>query len=350
MCLVIDEAHKATKKFAFNKITSLFLEKEVKARIVGLSATPGKSYETIQTIISNLGASKIEAYVDTDEEIKPYMFNRTEEVIIIEKTDAMKEIDKLLLKVIDPVVTELKGYGVLRNHRGPISTMSAYTVILETTALRKPENMRPNKAMLFPRLTVAQALLAARDQLMQSGINSVRGGLVNFMKLSTAYAKQVQATPDFMKLWETLVGTQNVNKPHSQDDIYDLQLNNPKLKKLEEILKQHFLRAEAIKEDTRVIVFSNLRKSVTEIVKMLQASRPISSKSRLKATEFVGQGSGSEKNKDGKKNLTKGMNQATQQKVIKEFKDGKYNILVCTCKYTHLKSCLKMLQKLMNCN
>ena len=337
VCLVIDEAHKATKKFAFNKITSLFLEKNVKARIVGLSATPGKDLNTIQTIISNLGASKIEAYVDTDDEIKPYMFNRHEEPITIKQTDAIKAIEKRLLKIIEPVVTDLKNYGALKNHRGSISTMQPYTVIAAKEYLSNQENTHVNISMLFPRLNVAQVLLAARTQLMQSGINSARDELFKFMKLNTAYAKQVQRTDGFMTLWETLVGTQNVNKPLSQYDISDLQLNNPKLQILEELLKEHFEREEANGQDTRVIVFSNLRKSVTEIVAMLQASRPISSKCRLKATEFVGQGSGSKKDKDRKAKVTKGMNQATQQKVIKEFKDGKYNILVCTCKFTHLK-------------
>lgn len=340
VCLVIDEAHKATKKFAFNKITSLFLEKNVRARIVGLSATPGKDLKTIQTIISNLGASKIEAYIDTDDEIKPYMFNRNEETIKIKQSDAIKEIEKRLLKIIQPVVTDLKKYGALSNHRGSISTMQPYTVIKAKEILSNQENTHTNKSMLFPRLNVAQILLAARTQLMQSGINSAREELFKFMKLNTTYAKQVQRTNDFMTLWETLVGTQNVNKPLSQYDISDLQLNNPKLQKLEELLKEHFKRAEVMGEDTRAIVFSNLRKSVAEIVTMLQASMPVSSKSRLKATEFVGQGSGSEKNKDGKAKVTKGMNQATQQKVIKEFKDGKYNILVCTCKFTHLKICM----------
>ena len=45
--------------------------------------------------------------------------------------------------------------------------------------------------------------------------------------------------------------------------------NNPKLFKLVEVLREHFERKEATGQSTRVIVFSQWRESVGEIVSML---------------------------------------------------------------------------------
>jgi len=81
--------------------------------------------------------------------------------------------------------------------------------------------------------------------------------------------------------------------------------NNPKLLKMQEILKDHFEFAHKHDESTRAIVFSQWRESVDEIVSLLKLSAII------KPRAFVGQGKGA---KSGKK----GMNQVLQQEAIAE--------------------------------
>jgi ERCC4-related helicase len=58
----------------------------------------------------------------------------------------------------------------------------------------------------------------------------------------------------------------------------------------------------------------------------------------LKATKFVGQGTGTTIEDSSTPNTKRttttrvaGMNQKEQQQVIRDFRDGKHNILVCTC-------------------
>jgi ERCC4-related helicase len=97
----------------------------------------------------------------------------------------------------------------------------------------------------------------------------------------------------------------------------DVIKNNPKIGKLSEILSEHFAFAAKHEESTRVIVFSQWRESVDEIVGHLR-TLPM-----VKPHAFVGQG----KTSVG----AAGMKQDEQQEVIKGFRRGKYNVLVCTC-------------------
>jgi ERCC4-related helicase len=114
----------------------------------------------------------------------------------------------------------------------------------------------------------------------------------------------------------------------------ELKIENPKLFKLEGILIEHFERARAVGNSSRAIVFSQWRYSVDEIVNVLVPLSPL-----LRPNKFVGQSSGSSnENSDvkiaktkGKKSSAKvGMNQKEQQRVIREFRNGDHNVLVCT--------------------
>ena len=89
------------------------------------------------------------------------------------------------------------------------------------------------------------------------------------------------------------------------------------MEKLVEVLQDHFKAFADKRKSTRAIVFSQYRDSVEEVVKLLKPHR------LFKPAEFVGQS----KTSDGRM----GMDQETQQNVISEFRNGTYNILVCTC-------------------
>jgi Fanconi anemia group M protein len=110
----------------------------------------------------------------------------------------------------------------------------------------------------------------------------------------------------------------------------DRKLNNPKLMKLDEILTEHFERARACGNSSRAIVFTQWRDSVSEIVSVLAGNQPL-----LRARHFVGQGKstgGANKDRiDQSCASLKGMKQKEQQAVIRQFREGIYNILVCTC-------------------
>jgi hypothetical protein len=102
-------------------------------------------------------------------------------------------------------------------------------------------------------------------------------------------------------------------------------ISHPKMAKLEELVVAHFRAAEQQSRharlpgvdsdvssfDTRAIIFTQYRDSVTEIVESLKAFAPL-----VKAVAFVGQ--------------SKGLTQKQQLQIMKEFKTGACNTLVAT--------------------
>ena len=94
VCLVIDEAHKATGAYAYATvvesilkiykrfiISGFFNNSESHCRIVGLSATPGNNIESIQSVITSLCIQRLETKTDEDYDIAPHIHDRNVEII-----------------------------------------------------------------------------------------------------------------------------------------------------------------------------------------------------------------------------------------------------------------------------
>ena len=97
----------------------------------------------------------------------------------------------------------------------------------------------------------------------------------------------------------------------------EVSTSHPKMDKLLQVVKEHFARFSEQKLDTKVIIFSEFRDCVIELVACLSQLKPT-----VRPMPFIGQaGSG------GKKGLT----QKEQIEVVRKFKDGGYNTIVATC-------------------
>ena len=93
--------------------------------------------------------------------------------------------------------------------------------------------------------------------------------------------------------------------------------SHPKMTRLVEVVRDHFRKFSETKTETRVIIFSEYRDCVKELVALLDSMRPT-----VRPMPFVGQ-SGA-----GKK---KGLTQKEQIEVVRRFKQGGYNTIVATC-------------------
>ena len=96
-----------------------------------------------------------------------------------------------------------------------------------------------------------------------------------------------------------------------------------KLCELRRVLAEHFAGSPT----KNVIVFCSTRERVHDIVAALEGEEGI------KAAAFIGQGNsaGAAPGARGKAKKGKGMNQKTQQEVLKRFRKGLFNLLVATC-------------------
>ena len=91
---------------------------------------------------------------------------------------------------------------------------------------------------------------------------------------------------------------------------------HPKLKRLEEVVLEHFSNTNGSK-DTKSVIFAGYRKTVELIVAILEKHDV------LKVSPFIGQSKGKTKGQ-------KGFNQKKQKQIIQDFRNGTFNVLVAT--------------------
>lgn len=318
-----------------------------KYRFVGLSATPGADIKSIQCLIDTLNICRIEARTEDDPNVKKYIHHREEEVIIVKQPNVVKELDNKLSQLILPILERLRS-----------ETNVNMNPSIQQRLFYDSANIKPFSVMqvqqeyvkcsggdhrLDGQFNILRDLANARCMLKEQGVQMSR------MKLAESthkhYMHYMKDTPVFQSLMRDMMIVASGVSQQEEDNL-DTFENNPKLSKLVDVLTEHFQRKKAIGQSTRVIVFSQWRESVGGIVKMLQ----IHNSEMIKPAQFIGQaskkavGSGkSKKNKNNKKGSAPstsnyntgqdqmGMNQAQQQRVLQQFNQGIYNVLVCTC-------------------
>ena len=324
VCVVLDEAHKASGAYAYVKVVQQLEEAGGKFRILGLSATPGTGIKQIQEVITALRIQKIEARFEDDASVKKYIHERHSEIIIVKQVSAVTTIERLLNDLIAPILERLRANNGLSTIRGN-ATLTPYCII----RAQKEYSERTQDNSLNSYFYAAHSLVQLRSEIRRTGIGMVRTKMIQLKNEGRGLMSKIVRGKEFQAVFDAVL--RSSSDPNNTNELaQDRKFNNPKLMKLDEILTEHFERARACEESSRAIVFTQWRDSVSEIVAVLVSKQPL-----LRARHFVGQGKstgGANKDRVDQSCVSlKGMKQKEQQAVIRDFREGKYNILVCTC-------------------
>lgn len=325
VCLVLDEAHRGVKDYAYCKVIQQLEEAGARFRILALSATPGGTLAKIQEVIDTLRINKVEARLEDDPDVKQYIHDRHEEIIIVPQGSATRSVDRLISDIIGPLLDRLRSAGALK-HVGN-ATMTGYSLICAKQLYEKKTGGDKSMIGYF---AASHTFVEIRTNLHKHGIGMVRGKLARLRnERQTGIVSKVIKEKAFQVLWDHV--TESSYDPQSMNQSAERKaMNNPKLSKLREILMEHFERARATEKSSRAIVFSQFRDSVSEIVDLLKGSQPL-----IRPRHFVGQGKGAKTDKGG--HQVKGMKQIEQHQAIRQFRDDVFNVLVCTCKNVRLQ-------------
>ena len=323
VCLVLDEAHKASGDYAYTRVVDL-LEKAAgaKFRIVGLSATPGTTIRAIQGVIEALRSCKIEARTDSDKSVVPYLHQKQTEIVICPRNTYQREVSRKMSGILHPLLERLREEGGLTNFGN--ETLTAYSV-LKAKQLYAKRSGRPNGGLISC-FHAAYTLVQIRNDCHQ-GLGVVKTKLLRLKNTpQRGILSTISKSEEFSELIQTVLDVTNGNVCENVTD--------PKLTKLCELLKHHFERSNACNNSSRAIVFAQFRDSVKEIVNCLESTlRPL-----VRSRYFVGQNKGSTggtSSTSGNKKMNpnenvQGMKQAEQQRAIKDFRNNVFNVLVCT--------------------
>ncbi|KAG9101452.1 3'-5' DNA helicase [Ceratobasidium sp. 370] len=307
--VVIDEAHRATGAYSYVTIVHYLMAHNPHHRILALSATPGKNSESVQAIVDGLHISRIEIRDEHSMDLQKYIFKKHTDIQVVEMNDAINAIKTSLAAVMLPLLKTAQTAGCCNNAEP--ETMNAYRATVEISNIMARKNS--NGMRVLKPLQYLSALARAMGYLLECSVAMCQRCLTDFYASGKSqFQANWKDNPDWKatmshienhRLEAASLGLKTPFPPH------------PKMQKLNDLLREHFGAEDA--EGTRVMVFTNFRESVDEIVAHLNTNGP-----NIRASRFIGQAGG--------KGGEKGMNQKEQIATINRFKAGEFNVLVAT--------------------
>ncbi|NXW37479.1 DHX58 helicase, partial [Phaetusa simplex] len=309
--LVIDECHHTHKEAVYNKIMLNYLQRKLSGQqdlpqVLGLTASPGTggattfkgAVEHILQICANLDTEKIMSAQEELQQLQSHV------------PQPRKQYDLCQERAQDPFGERLKMMmrRIQQYMEMPGLPQDFGTQVYEQRIVE----LEKRAAETFCRKTrvCAVHLRKYNDALL---INDTVRMIDAFQCLQQFYAAE-RDTKDPTE--QFLTATFEENRTSLQALAGDRRYENPRLGKLEEILREHFQPLGA----SRGIVFSTTRQSAHSLLSWLQDTAALRGQ-HIRAAVLTGA---------GYSNQTRHMTQNEQQDVIKLFREGALNLLFST--------------------
>ncbi|KAI9503959.1 P-loop containing nucleoside triphosphate hydrolase protein, partial [Coemansia spiralis] len=313
--IVIDEAHRATGKYAYGEsISKLYMlhhgheapifnplqpAPPIPFRVMALTATPGSNIDAVREIINRLHIAHIFLRTEESLDVVPYIHGRRIEEIGIDLPPWLLAARDCLATVMRRSINILCNTCHAMQDPGELKRLSGYQLRLDRDrffARQRGSSTNMNATRISSEFTVAISL-------------------AHIMQLLSEHVSK-----------QSIAGN-SAKAAMSHQPIYSLThpgfLGHPKLEKLVQIVKEHFETAVGTNdsESTRIIVFSQYRGSVSEIVDVLRNVSPL-----IKCEQFIGQSNINAGSSD-----MRGQTQKEQLAVMNRFRNGQTNVIVATC-------------------
>ncbi len=293
--LVVDEAHRSVKNYAYTTVVDEYFKINPDALILGLTASPGGIKDKIEEVKENLHIQAVEIRNEEDLDVKPYVQETKVEKIYVELPEEFKEIKEILQKIYNQKI-----YDLLRVKAIPSPKVYKKDLLAAQNMLGKEYGRSKDWQALKALLSCAQAIKVSHaiELIETQGISALNLYLGKLTK-----DKESSAT-------KKLLGDYRIKKViELTEKLYDKNVEHPKLKKLLRIVQKQIEK----KPTSKIIVFANYRDSVSKISKLLE-------KNEIEVREFFGQA----------KKRGKSLSQKEQIEIINEFGLEMFNVLIAT--------------------
>ncbi|NXA57872.1 DHX58 helicase, partial [Mohoua ochrocephala] len=307
--LVVDECHHTHKDAVYNKIMLRYLQRKLSGeqdlpQVLGLTASPGTggatsfegAVEHILQICANLDTEKITSVQDEAQHLQSHV------------PQPKKQYDLCQERAQDPFGEQLKKVMVQiqKYMEKPDLPRDFGTQIYEQRIVE----LEKTAAEMFCRKTRVCALHLRKynDALL---INDTVRMVDAFQCLQQFYSAERDEKDPTERF---LTATFEKNRASLEALAGDQRYENPRLGKLEGILREHFQPLGT----SRGIVFTKTRQSAHSLLSWLQTTATLR---HIRAAVLTGA---------GYSNQTRHMTQNEQQDVIKQFREGALNLLFST--------------------
>ncbi|WFD03554.1 DNA helicase [Malassezia obtusa] len=299
VCVVVDEAHRATGNYAYCKVIRHLMYHNPHFRVLALTATPGSHADKVQEVVDNLHINRIEIRTEDALDIQPYLHTKHEQLVRVPLGARVEALRAAWVALMRTFHEPLLQHGVLRHAdtgalrafavRAACSDAHGRAVLAERPYLRGSVTQLANMAHALQYLA-EESVRVFCDRAQAIVAPSKTGARKNavFSPRNPAFQAYVLALEDVQA-----------------------DLVHPKMHALRDVLAEHVARHA----DTRVMVFCSYREVVTELVALLQDAG-------LAATPFIGQATDKKGNR--------GFTQKVQEQILADFQRGTFQVLVAT--------------------
>ncbi len=299
--LVFDEAHRAVGDYAYVFVARQYYKKAKYPRILGLTASPGSDLEKIQEVINNLFIEKVEVRTDQDPDVKPYIKEVKVEWVKVKLPPPFEKVQGLLKVFVKDRISKLKKWGIFQ--RKDINFVSKTDLLALQAQLRGRAASGEKNFILWNAISVLAEIMKVQhglELLETQGTVALREYLNKLQReghsSKTKAIKNIVADINFKS---ALIKTR---------EMFDKVFQHPKLIELQKIIEKE------VKDDVKIIVFNQYRDNAKNIVDELNKLDGVCAKL------FVGQ----------QKKRESGLSQKEQKKMLDEFRNNEFNILVAT--------------------
>jgi Fanconi anemia group M protein len=302
VCLLIeDEAHRCIKNYDYNYIAQEYERQSLHPRIIGLTASPGSEKSKIKDICKNLFIEEVELRGRESSGVKEYLQELEFEKIMLDFPPEFEDIRKVILKLFNEYVEELRVRKVLF---GPAS---------KTDLINLQKKISATISRNFTNFNYMQGASACAQAIkLQHALELLEtqtlAGFHKYLKSLVEQASKKQS-----KGVVRLVSRPEFNFVLSQsNELLIKGMEHPKMQKLIDIIIDEKEKNNKLK----MIIFTQFRETAANI------SKKINEINNIKSRVFIGQ---------AKKDGAEGTNQKQQKRIIEEFSAGEIDVLCATC-------------------
>jgi Fanconi anemia group M protein len=293
--VTFDEAHRSVKDYAYNYVAKKYKEQAAHPLILGLTASPGGTYEKIDEIRKNLFIEAVEVRTEIDKDVESYVKPIMREEVYIDFPEDFQMIKGLLEGCLKEDIYWLKEHHFIPTYK-PSKKM---LLLLQKRIGSRYMGGTKNYSLFWVMIRLAESvkLEHAIELLETQGISSLCGYLKKLGSSKKRTDKKLMNNPRIM---EVLKITEELQKQG---------VEHPKLVKLQELV----IMLIKEKPDVKIIIFANYRSTVDKINQLLMNMG-------IKSEILVGQATKEKK----------GLTQQEQIDALKRFSEKKFNVLIGT--------------------
>ncbi|WFD43538.1 DNA helicase [Malassezia psittaci] len=299
VCVVVDEAHRATGNYAYCKVIRHLMYYNPHFRVLALTATPGSHADKVQEVVDNLHINRIEIRTEEALDIQPYLHTKHEQLVRVPLGESVEQLRVAWIALMRVFHEPLLKHGVMRQaDTGALRSFAVRSAAADANGraiLADKPYLRGSLAQLASMALALQYLSEESVRVFCDRAQSIVSPSKTATKKNQVFSTKNPAFQAFVMAMESVES----DKTH------------PKIHALQNILRSHF----QAHQDTRVMIFCSYREVVTEIVESLQAEQ-------IKATPFIGQATDKKGNR--------GFTQKVQEQILRDFQKGIFQVLVAT--------------------